>query len=1744
MPTTYTFGSQPSNFVPAAKDLIDLAVLLPDTLHPTISAKIGSGLQFDANGNIEAPVMSASGTNHSAGIVPDPGSNAGTSKFLREDATWADPLIPATRSTLGAVKIGTGIDVDQFGNISVDAMSPFRIGRGLTLEDESVRLPSGYAKAKYVENPGGAALVTPFTPSTLPGAKIEVRFSKSNIGSSGNAEYVFGTNVYINNAKNFSLRFYNKTADTLPFYTGFIYGSNTWETQSDSNSGRVTNFNVDDIIYAECSVADGLKMNNELIHNVTNNNDLPFIAMAIFAEYRRLDMYTNALYNYFTGKIYSFKILNGETVIFNFVPAVRLSDDAVGFYEFINGAFYASSTETAFITDMDDLDVDEPDWVLKAKIATQSELGEVKVGSGLSVAADGTISYTLTPATNLVLGGVKVGNNLSIDSNGVLSASIINYSSGHAIEIVGDLSIDKFRWEITKNAGDSMVAFRYFEYSDSTQTAFTVQSGTIAWSDGSTVSYPAGYDETFAGMMENRTKCTVTGWTGNKTLIMTFTLSQSIMLSDIAYFRWKTDDYMGGRQPQEFNIYAHDSINDEWILLKEVTDHALVPSSSNTWSTYIDIEPEIGPGAINVKYGNGLTLNQNNELEVPMASASTLGIVKIGHGVEIDPYGAINVEAMVPFAAGVGLELIPGSSSEDALPEGYGKVDYIESNGNGYTIINYVPNRNSKIVGTALFRTGNRDPVVFGCRKGGGNDKQFVFWFNNYSSNQAKVGFVYGTNTWDTSTDANGGRLIPYMTGDQFSFLISVDDDCNINNSFVHNITNNGAPATDLNLGIFALAETNSSIESDDTIFKGRIYDFKIYENDELVVNLVPAVRLLDEKVGFYDNINDAFYTSFSPSNQFTTDMDSMVIDYQDTTLNTRLGTGLKMSPDNEIETNISPGQGIDISVDNQSANQTGLLVSTKLGQGLKYNLNDEIEIDTGDGLQFDTNDKLTLDLQTVLINGNGISITPQTSVLPSGYGQLSYIEGTGQQWTQLDYVATHDSRVVVDCISYETASTDRALFGCREGTGGRPQFVLWVANKSSNNVTASFVYGSNVWDDDYNTGVELEERFTVDASYNGVYINGDLFESITDQGNMPAYKVALFTVANGDGTYITDKGMGKYRIFSFKIYEGNDLVVDLVPAISTSTGVGLYDVVNDKFYTSLTATPFVYDPASVVYPSSYQVATKIGSGLQYDSNGAIEAIPAGLTPATSSTLGGVIVGNGLTVASDGTISTATGKTYIAGEGINMSSSQYEFSAENEQYLFRSQVTCELHGNFNREFQKYTDDTALGMVWNVYDSGTLWSGPMFVGLSADAVKYTANSTTYSSLGTFSYLGKTWYYSDNQSYVSNIDGTDYDGNMVVDTETYASTSDMVQACKSLIDRARVILKVDEISLLPATEDTLGGIKIGEGLSIDENNVVSSTVYEEGQGITFETSGSTDSFDVKNKQYYFEDEARCQITGNFGPRTFWRVYTDDPCLAVIFYRSDTTTAPLYIGLTENSVKLYQSWDGNVLGPDDTFDYKGYTWYFTYNYGLYYSSGVDQLNHLQTISGTSSDDLVDVAKHVIDLAELINPGIKTYDVWNTGTGWLNGAYDNSQSDYFWTNWYYTYHSKPDEYLEVPDGAIKMRLIGISNENDSRLQGGGVDCFNSSHHHFASVGCMTDEWADIPEGTVYLQFGVKWNELNDRTISSSDIKSVTLEIKVPKNNAITAKLGDGLTFDENDAITLDESIKLIIHCVGTPLT
>lgn len=78
-------------------------------------------------------------------------------------------------------------------------------------------------------------------------------------------------------------------------------------------------------------------------------------------------------------------------------------------------------------------------------IASSDTLGGIKVGSGMTIAEDGTLSanpggYTLPAATDSTLGGVKVGSGLTIDANGVLSVSGGTDGSKELVVSLEDLS--------------------------------------------------------------------------------------------------------------------------------------------------------------------------------------------------------------------------------------------------------------------------------------------------------------------------------------------------------------------------------------------------------------------------------------------------------------------------------------------------------------------------------------------------------------------------------------------------------------------------------------------------------------------------------------------------------------------------------------------------------------------------------------------------------------------------------------------------------------------------------------------------------------------------------------------------------------------------------------------------------------------------------------------------------------------------------------------------------------------------------------------------------------------------------------------------------------------------------------------------------------------------------------------------------------------------------------------------------
>lgn len=1531
---------------------------------PATSGNIGGviprrALTVDLKGRLDVDLA----TSTTPGIVtPKEGLNV--------DANGELSVAKATSSTMGGVKIGSGIIQAPDGTVNVSAMEPFDIGDGLELEyDSEDALPSGYAYVDYISsNPTSATAssaqartVIDYVPNA--NTRYKVRGSRDNANNSTSRNYFCGARQSSSDYQSALLFTANGTNKSD---VGFLYGSGQWAN---------VKYNMDyvpgDIVVIEAD-ANSLKVDGTTVATYTPAGNPPSFKIGVFGATANGNTTPGWTDSYpMNGKIYYLKIYEGNTLVVNLIPAYRYADDTVGFYDNINDKFYTSITNYPFTTDMATLNPDPENRKLN-----------------------------VVPATANTIGGIKVGNNLSIDSDGVLSANVINYSSGHAIEITGDLSIDKFRWEITANAGDSMVAFRYFEYSDSSHIAFTVQAGTIEWSDGSTVSYPSGYDETFAGMMENRTKCTVTGWTGDKTLIMTFRLAQSIMLSDIAYFRWQTDDYMSGRQPQEFNIYAHDSINDEWILLKSVTDHALVPSSSNTWSTYIDIEPpEIESGSINVKYGNGLTLNQNNELEVATASASTLGGIKVGDGLSIAADGTLS--AIGGGGSGGGSEYVEGDAIEFSAQTLSFNVDAIRWD------ISYIKNTSQQVGPYTQVRSVefcDSSNVVHTLDSGS------AIWEDGTTITYASVSETIDELVADT------GKMCAVWRYPNHVLKLTFNLD---------------TPTPLSDIVKFRMKTANDASERDPKAWK--IYVRNATTQQWYLVHETSDAEITDTRDTWSD------YYAFTSVTE--------------TSINVKYGDGLSIDENGALSTTTYlAGDGIGINpYGGLVVENTEYYFDTQVSCEIRGNFNRTFQKTTADPVLgviwkcYDSN-KLWGGPLFVGLTADSVKYTTEGTTY-NAKGTFTYL---GRTW----YYS--------DTSYYVQNPQDHDYLGNLQVFTDAYDYVTDVVDAAKRLIDTAHVYTNNQEEISVKIGQRL--KIEADGSVNAKgYLEGEGISIDTTDYLLPTGYTrikALSSTLNGNQYINTGYKLNPDTIIDMKctLYKRGTSVwaIPLGARVYNSYAIGgmLFVTTNSDSLVPSTGvdTPSLWIESSLNYPPSGQI------NLWYN------------------------------------------------DIIDLHFDNQSVTCENQRTHEQSVITSQTAISATSNYDLYVFATNNGnnaAFFGVMDLYELTISENNVIIHRYIPCKRDSDDKY---GLYDIIDNEFKLSPNNNLFSYVPGLPID-------DIY-----------------------ETISLLPATTNTLGGVKIGDGLSIDPEGYVSSKLYEAGQGITFDEAASDDQFKVRNLEYYFDNQVSWQINGDYGPRTFTRLPGSEQCLIAIVQTTSggrIWTTPACIGLTETSCKYSNSYDSYIIGPDATFDYKGYTWYIGMNYGLLNSTGVDLLGNVQgpinltSIDTGNNQNLDLVGKAIIDLAGLVVYE-DSIDVWNSGTGWLNGAYNDSQSDQFWTNWYYTYHSKQDEYFEVPAGAIKMRLIGISNENDSRLQGGGVDCFNSSHHHFKSIGCVTDEWADIPEGTVYLQFGVKWNELNDRTISSSDIKSVNIEFyyDTPRNDVINAKLGNGLEFDSNDAI------------------
>ncbi len=198
-------------------------------------------------------------------------------------------------------------------------------------------------------------------------------------------------------------------------------------------------------------------------------------------------------------------------------------------------------------------------------------------------------------------------------------------------------------------------------------------------------------------------------------------------------------------------------------------------------------------------------------------------------------------------------------------------------------------------------------------------------------------------------------------------------------------------------------------------------------------------------------------------------------------------------------------------------------------------------------------------------------------SRLPDGYTELEYIASTktGGQYIDLDILLydtlnkNYDIAIKFRPIGTGKDSTNQGtIFGCQDNAGSPwPGTFIRV---SSSNMSGRYIGGSGKDNTLGAVGNDIELTEKTPPSKN-VY-------NYNNSGTTHTWGTSLFCIFNNQAK--TD--MIRYieaRLYYFKLFVEGSLVRDMIPCKNSSDVVGLYDLVNDVFYTSPNGALFVAGP-------------------------------------------------------------------------------------------------------------------------------------------------------------------------------------------------------------------------------------------------------------------------------------------------------------------------------------------------------------------------------------------------------------------------------------------------------------------------------------------------------------------------------------------------------------------------------------
>ena len=200
--------------------------------------------------------------------------------------------------------------------------------------------------------------------------------------------------------------------------------------------------------------------------------------------------------------------------------------------------------------------------------------------------------------------------------------------------------------------------------------------------------------------------------------------------------------------------------------------------------------------------------------------------------------------------------------------------------------------------------------------------------------------------------------------------------------------------------------------------------------------------------------------------------------------------------------------------------------------------------------------------------NGNVKKITKNNIVLwekdssrlPSEYQEVEYIESSGTQYINTQYIINSNVRFELKTsISSFAGGSWHTLFGGRMYWNSSDAFDIGYSASGYMYVNIGGVNPSVY------TNISLNTVYEIVADKDKTIVNGNVssYSSSLTSGTYNIYLFALNNLGSVDE-------YGRIKIYTFKIYEGDTLVKDYVPCYRKADNViGMYDTVTNTFLTN-----------------------------------------------------------------------------------------------------------------------------------------------------------------------------------------------------------------------------------------------------------------------------------------------------------------------------------------------------------------------------------------------------------------------------------------------------------------------------------------------------------------------------------------------------------------------------------------------